>query len=131
MKNIALVADVYGAWNPGDVAFIAELRWTGNDGSSLELVTFAQPRARTGTGWPNRSAPWYKVVLNFGNVGGFSLREFGPGPRQVMGFSIERVGERGLERLNYRVEDYENGAIEFYSETAEIVSVERVLHEYP
>jgi hypothetical protein len=131
MENSELTATIYGEWKASDVAYLSELRWVGYDGSSLAVVAIVQPRSSVRPVWPDEAGPWYRAVLQFDGVCGLNVKDFGPCRRQIMGFSVERIADRGFERLNYHVEDYENGAIEFYARTAELLSVEALSNTGP
>jgi hypothetical protein len=124
MNNQELTTAAYGIWKAEEVAYITELHWTSDDKSSLTMVTLVQPRDQLTKSWPRREGPWYNVTIQFSEVRNFSLVKFAL-PQQLMGFSVENLKERGLEGINYYVEDYENGIIEFYAKTADLVSVER------
>lgn len=131
MENTKLAIDVYGKWDSTDVAYITELHWVTSNEPSLTLVTFVQPRPQEGGCWPDKRRGWHRVVIKFEGISGFNLQGFGPGPQQVMGFVVDSISERGLDGLNYHVDDYENGVIEFYSRTAALLSVGPLSHSDP
>ena len=111
-----------GRWHPGDLAFIEEVRISGGLGHEkplLELTALFQPRSLSSSGWPDFEAQFHRVVLKFDQVSDFVLRH--PPSGQVTGFAIEDVRNSGMEKLNYRVEDYENGCIFFYCEKISLV----------
>lgn len=126
MKNTEIAVSAYGKWDAGDVAYISSFNWASEGESSLTLTTLVQPRLQRAGSWPKVDGPWYRVVIKFEEVREFSLKKFGNCPRQVMGFSIESVKERGMEGLNYHIEDYENGVLEFYAQGATLVSVQEL-----
>jgi hypothetical protein len=63
-------------------------------------------------------------VIEFAGVRDLRISELGGGPRQIMGFSIEDIRDRGLEGIAFDVEDYENGVIAFQCRTARLSAVE-------
>jgi hypothetical protein len=60
----------------------------------------------------------------FVGVRQFQLKEFGGLPTQIVGFDIVDVSDRGLENIEFSVEDYEHGRIGFVCKEIEVKSVE-------
>ena len=126
IKNSESVAHYLGRWNPSDLAFIDAFecrRAHGDEASQLRIMAKFQRRNNRDKVWPNDCAPYVKVTILFFGVINLSLKEFGPLPMQISGFDIIDVSSRGMENIQYIIEDYENGQI--YFECAE-VSIEEV-----
>ena len=68
----------------------------------------------------------FGVGILFSGVLDLQMRGFGVTPKQISGFDILDVSDRGLEQARFSVEDYENGEISFTCEEVEILSVEQV-----
>jgi hypothetical protein len=89
-------------------------------GSTLTIEALFQPRVDS---WPNFDEKMFRVTIAFDDVSNFSLKDFGGGPVQIMGFDILFVGDRGFEGINYEVEDYEDGRIHFFCGGVNVLSV--------
>jgi hypothetical protein len=111
--GIERVENVIGHWSPRDLAIIERLEIKSDRGSldsNLTIDALFQPRSNS---WPDFQARMYRVTILFDAVGGLRLRSFGGGPVQIMGFDIHFVGDRGMDRVNYQIEDYEDDRINF------------------
>jgi hypothetical protein len=122
ITGIERVEKVIGHWSPRDLAIIERLEiMSGRDSrdSILTLDALFQPRTNS---WPDFGARMYRVAILFDAVGGLRLRNFGGGPVQIMGFDIHFVGDRGMDRVNYQVEDYEDDRISFVCRGVSVLS---------
>ncbi len=125
IKGTEQAEQVIGNWSPRDLATIESVVLRADPelcGSSLILETLFQPRADS---WPNFEEAMFRVTISFDAVKGLRLKEFGGGPVQIMGFDIHFVGDRGMEGINYEVEDYEDDRIHFVCRGVSILSVTR------
>ena len=108
IKGIEKVEEVMGYWSPRSLAIIKNLEL-----KSDRLVIDALFQA-TAKSWPDFSKEMFRVVIVFDGVGNLQMKGFGGGPVQIMGFDIHFVGDRGLEGINYEIEDYEDNRISFF-----------------
>jgi len=116
IANTEQVGQRLGRWYPGDLAFIdaLEYRCANSEGSAqLRLSARFQRRDTAKHGWPDDKSPFVKVSLIFDGVINLQLKGFGRTPKQIMGFDIRDVSDRGLEGVRFSVEDYENNQISF------------------
>ncbi|HVM76524.1 MAG TPA: hypothetical protein VMT75_12825 [Candidatus Saccharimonadales bacterium] len=130
IANIELVLRTLGRWNPGDLAFVESICYeSGSDqwGSKLLIVALFQKRDIAKGGWPSSSAPCARVSIEFRDVSNFHVAGLSRTPKQIMGFDIEDVSERGMEGISFIVEDYEAGQIGFTCREIQIMSVESLL----
>jgi hypothetical protein len=126
VKNTELVSSRVGRWYPGDLAFIERLELilqaTG-DSSELLIDARFQRKDQAKNGWPGSMTDGISVTLRFDHISNLALREFGGGVKQVMGFDIVDISDRGWEDALFEVEDYEDGCIKFYCKSVEVVAV--------
>jgi hypothetical protein len=61
------------------------------------------------------------VSIQFDGVTDLNLRGVGGGLSQIMGLEVETIKERQLERLNFRVTDFEHGTIAFLCRDYKVV----------
>ena len=123
IKNIEKITSIYSAWSPSDLAFIKALEWSS---SNLVIVFYCQIR-NTGEEWPNASKDFLEVSITFRNVSHLRLNFNGARLHQVSGFDILDISNNGLEKINFQVEDYENGSIDFSCESVEVNAVSNPL----
>lgn len=128
MKNIKGVEKIEKAmesWSPRNLAFIEgiELKKDSDVGFATNLIVTALFQQRSNS-WPNFDKEIFRVTIQFDDIGGLCLKNFGGGAVQIMGFDIHFVGDRGMERINYEIEDYEDNRIKFYCRNISIQSVE-------
>ena len=113
MKKIAdieKITNAFPSWTPSDIAFIKSIHWSTHD---LAMVFYFQMRSYA-NGWPDVSKAFFKVSLTFKNVQQLTLNFQGVGLQQVMGFDILDLSNDQMENINFLVDDYENGVINFY-----------------
>ena len=128
MKNINGIEKVekaLGCWSPRNLAFIEglELKKDSDLGFVTNLIVIALFQQRSNS-WPNFDEKMFRVTIHFDDVGGLCLKDFGGGAVQIMGFDIHFVGDRGMEKINYEIEDYEDNRIQFNCRNISIQSVE-------
>jgi len=106
-------------WKPSDVAFIKSLNWSQGN---VTIVFYCQPKKGTG-GWPDRSDNFFEISMTFKFISGLKLNFASCNLQQISGFNIVDVSMNGLERINFEIEDFEHGIIEFVCESIEVNSV--------
>lgn len=116
IKNIEKITNVHSSWKPSDIAFVKSLEWTNSD---LLMVVYSQSRLNN-SGWPNVEADFFEFTVRFKGTRTLRLDFIGVGLQQLAGFDILDISENGLENVNFLIEDYENGRINFYCEEVEI-----------
>jgi hypothetical protein len=121
MKNIQTITSIYPSWNYSDIAFIKALEWSNDD---LIINFYSQSRS-VANGWPNLTQEFLEISIKFQKVQNIKLDFKGKGIHQVSGFDIIDISENGLENINFQIEDYENGSIEFLCEDAMIISISK------
>jgi hypothetical protein len=129
IANTELAVQVIGRWNPADIAFVRSLQYEVTDdppASALEIEFIAIRREMAPNGWPFAGAPYYRVRMRFQGIRNLQLKGFGEYPPQMVGFEITDISDRGWERIQFQVEDYENDRLSFWCEDAAIVAVEPV-----
>ena len=127
VRNTAAIAESVGRWSPGDLAFIEKLEYQslGNSASIL-IVGIMQCRDDAKSGWPSSVLPQFRVTMYFDGVRDLELKGFGQSAKQIMGFDIVDISDRGLEGVSLMVEDYENGDLQFNCRSVDILEVVRV-----
>ena len=126
MRNVESLVNVVGRWQPADVAYIRSLYYqaqqTGNP-AELQLECILERRDTAKQGWPSQSNRRFKADFRFTGVTDLSIKEFGCGDTQIMGFDVVDLSERGWEGVRYEVQDYENGRIHFLCANIEVINV--------
>jgi Immunity protein 50 len=128
LKGTDKVVEHLGRWSPSDLAYIESLSFTSamnGDTSKLRIVALFQLRETATQGWPSNKAPSARVSIDFYGVSNFHVKGLGPRPKQIMGFDILDVSDRGLEDISFSVEDYESDQLSFNCEEINVFSVER------
>lgn len=115
IKGIEKIKTVLPGWSANDIAFIKQFSWESGD---LHLTCFSQ--ARQPDGWPDMEELFYEIGIIFEKVSDLQLRISGGHLFQVSGLVIEDIQSSGLEGINFRVEDYENGDLSFWCEAVTI-----------
>ncbi|WP_298922622.1 hypothetical protein [uncultured Roseobacter sp.] len=114
-----------GEWHASNLVAVSELHLKPNMASGgTDLVLVAHFQKRTSDGWPNFHGKMHAFRLKFGLVGDLNIKGFGGGTNQIMGFDIIDASDRGLERINFFVEDYEDGKLGFSCQTIEVEPME-------
>lgn len=129
ITNTASVAELIGRWYPGDLAYIEKLEYQSGSETRparILLVGVMQRCDEVNGGWPSETSPRFRVTILFDGVRDLELKGFGQYPRQIMGFDIVDVSDRGLEGVSFMVEDYENGDLQFTCSSVDILDVMRV-----
>ncbi|GAA3315791.1 hypothetical protein GCM10020331_011480 [Ectobacillus funiculus] len=65
----------------------------------------------------------YKVIIRFSNVVDLKFN----GASRLMGFNIQDISERGLEGIRYLIENYKSDVINFYCQSIQIISLDKLL----
>jgi len=129
MRIVESLVNVVGRWQPADVAFIRSLYYqaqqTGNP-AELHLECILERRDTAKQGWPSEGNRRFKAGLRFTGVTDLSIKEFGDGETQIMGFDILDLSDRGWEAAKYEVQDYERGRIHFLCADIEVINVEAI-----
>jgi hypothetical protein len=73
--------------------------------------------------WPDLTIDFVEATFEFKNVNNIKLNFIGKGLHFVSGFDIVNASDHGLENINFYIEDYEDGSIEFSCEDIEIISL--------
>lgn len=125
IRNRHLVEEALGRWRPCDLAFIESLSYvSGEEGTRSKLDIVALFQRRDEAKEPSKAAGTARVAIRFEGVSNLNVKSFGPFPKQVVGFDITDVSDRGWERIRFAVEDYENGDISLNCEDVTILSCE-------
>jgi hypothetical protein len=129
IKGVDAVAAAVGRWQPSDLAYIESVQFTAQDGDHLAEVFITgllQRRDSALREWPSEGATTYRITIRFLGVRQLRLKEFGGPPTQIMGFDIIDESGRGLECVQFTIEDYEHDRIGFTCTAIEVVSVVQV-----
>lgn len=118
--HLEKIINIYKDWKPSDVAFLKKLQWSDKN---LIIVFCCQLRINSSF-WPNLTQPFFDVNILFKNVLNFKLDFKEMGLQQITGFDIVDISDDGLERINFKIEDYENDIIYFLCESIEVESIE-------
>ncbi|MFC1587490.1 hypothetical protein ACFL54_04185 [Planctomycetota bacterium] len=132
IENKELALTEMGRWHPGDLAFITKLICESNKStctSDIFIESIFQNKSNTSIGWPSCDQPWFAVSIHF--VGIRDLKIQGCGfPLQIMGFDILDISDKQWEDVNFQVEDYENGLLQFCCKNVRITSVNKMRGEF-
>src|SRR5690349_20880244 len=110
IKNIDKIYQVAKNWKPLNLAFIKKIEWS--DGN-LKIAFLSQIRNDT-KGRPDTTNDFFEVLIIFNGIADFTFKSPGSKLHQLSGFDIVDISKNGWERINYHIEDYENGKINFY-----------------
>jgi hypothetical protein len=119
IKKIEKVYQILKEWKPSDLAFIKKLDWSNNN---LSILFLSQTRSDV-PGWPDISKDFLEISLLFETVSNLKLNFESSGVHQITGFDIIDVSNNSLENINYQIEDYENGSINFCCKEISVESV--------
>jgi hypothetical protein len=114
-------------WNPIDIAFI-EIIQLASDHSSLlpqtnvYIKALSQPRNKYSL-WPNSDVSFDSIEFEFRYVSNFKVKHGGKGMLQVSGFEITDIAANGMENANFKIEDYENGSVEFFCKEIRVLAI--------
>jgi hypothetical protein len=117
IKNIENLLKKNVDWKPSDIAFFKAIEWSDNN---LTVVCLSQTRNRY-LPWPDMTKDFLEVSIKFENVVDLTMRLRGPGIHQITGFDVIDISDNGWERINFEIEDYENGTISFFCEQVTII----------
>lgn len=133
VKNVEIIQSSLGRWHPGDLAFIEHFEYFADfesSDSALKLTALFQRRDTVRGGWPCGEGDFYRVRLLFGRLRDLFIKDFGSTPKQITGFDIVDISDRGWENVKFQIEDYEQGEIGFVCNSVEILSVEKVKENF-
>lgn len=117
IRNIENITRIYPHWQPNHVAFLKNVQWTTG---SLTITACCQPRSHAHL-WPDTSADFLEISLCFQDVLNLQLKIDTVGLQQITGFDIQDPSSEGLEGINFKIEDYEEGSISFYCKSIEAI----------
>jgi hypothetical protein len=123
IEGVERVEQVVGRWFPSDLAIIEGLELKSDPNAGVSILVIQALFQRRADHWPDFNKEMFRVIIAFEDLGGLHLKDFG-GAVQIMGFDIHFVGDRGLEGINYEIEDYEDGRIRFHCRRIRIQSAE-------
>ncbi|GGF23863.1 hypothetical protein [Flavobacterium limi] len=121
INQIEKIRDFYNDWKPSDIAFIKEINWSKNN---LKIILYFQIKTNMSK-WPDLTKDFIEATFEFRNVINMKLDFTGNGLHFVSGFDIIDASDHGLEHINFYIEDYEDGSIEFSCEDIEIISLQK------
>jgi len=123
IRGIEQVEVAMGRWDPNDLAIVERIELKNDpdhSGTTLVIESLFQRRAAS---WPDFDKEMFRVTIAFDDVTDLRLNSFGGGPVQIMGFDIHFVGDRGMEGINYEIEDYEDDRIAFSCSGVDVQAV--------
>jgi len=131
IKGMELVESVMGRWNPSDLVRIVDFQYVFDRIDltwNVNIEAEFQKRDPTSS-WPSPNDPVFFIKMCFVKVRSLHVdirnSMFGDqnGDFQVVGFNITDISDRGMEDLNFFIEDYESDMIQFYCKDIVIESV--------
>ena len=120
INNYDLVVDWDKNWKYSDLAFIKKIIVYNNEILIEFLSQTKQPNCPI---WPDYEKNFNTIVIKFFNAVGIKLNFENAYFQQVYGFDIIDLVDSQLENIKFKIEDYENGVIEFYCQAIEFVSI--------
>lgn len=126
IRNIEIIKEKMGFFQASALAYIVSLKYQSeNDNNSSEIIIDGLMQMRNTThAWPMDEKSWFLVSIKFIGINNFKINGLGSTPKQVMGFDIVDISDRGWENINFQIEDYEDDSIGFYCKEICILSVE-------
>lgn len=118
IKNIEIVYNIYKDWSPNSVAFIKEVHWVSGD---LVMTCYCQVRGKKYQ-WPDFIENFFAMRIIFKDIESFELK-INSELQQITGFDILDISDRGFEKINFEIEDYEDNVIRFCCRDIEILQV--------
>lgn len=125
IKNIELILKDFPDFNFRDLQYITSFDYYSNnkyglfydydDTFSITIGFLLVPKQIEGEA--------YKVGICFNDVVDVTFK----GISQLIGFNIQDISEKGLEGIRYLIEDYENDGINFYCQSIQIISLDKLL----
>lgn len=119
IKNLDNILKSHPKWHPSHIAFIKEFSWLSGD----VIITCYSQVNENGISWPDLSRLFFETKIIFRTTTEFLYKTYGGNIQQVTGFDIIDVSDRGLEGINFEIEDYEGGIIQFCCKDVEIIEV--------
>lgn len=126
IRNIEIIKEKMGFFQASALAYIVSLKYQSeNDNNSSEIIIDGLMQMRNTThAWPMDEKSWFLISIKFIGINNFKINGLGSTPKQVMGFDIVDISDRGWENINFQIEDYEDDSIGFYCKEICILSVE-------
>ncbi len=125
ITNIEVITSIYKTWKPSNLAFIKAIDWSVDN---LKVIFYSQIRS-TVIKWPDTSKEFIEISIRFENVQNLKLDFKGRGIQQLLGFDILDISGNSWEKINFQIEDYENGSIDFSCEDVIIDYISKPLPE--
>jgi len=119
IKNIEKIENEYGEWKPADVAFVKSFA---SLDEGMIIAFYCQARSPIG-GWPDISKDFFEVHLRFSHVSNLKIKFHSVHLQQISGFNIIDISGDGFEKINFQIEDYENGVVSFNCEDIEVLEI--------
>lgn len=119
IKDLDKILEIYPEWDPSNVAFIKSIKWFDKH---ILMEVYCQSR-KDKYRWPDLSSNFFELKFRFESVVNFSLNFGNSRLQQITGFDIWNISDSGLEKINFKIQDYENGKIEFSCEDIELIDV--------
>ena len=122
--NIEKIMSCLNRWDPSDLSCIELLEIQYNSTThqtDIKISSLFQERDLVQS-WPNNMQS-YDVVMLFFAICDLKIAPQHKFPMQIMGFTIDDISERGLENINFIVQDYEDNQLSFFCNQIEILSV--------
>jgi hypothetical protein len=116
--GIQRAREVFGNFELHHFSRVVELRWYLPDESALpciDMTLSAATEKRRG-----------RIRLRFEGVSDFKIEDWGSGNAVINGLDIADVSNRQLEGIVWQVFDYEDGKVNFFCSSAEVLSAERL-----
>lgn len=113
------ILEIYPQWDPSNVAFIKSIKWFDKN---ILMEVYCQSR-KDRHNWPDLFSNFFELKFRFDSVSNFSLNFGNSQLQQVTGFDIWDISGSGLEKINFKIQDYENGIIEFSCERIVLIDV--------
>ncbi|QUL56753.1 hypothetical protein KDC22_09860 [Paenibacillus tritici] len=121
IKNIKLVTELLPSFNVRQLTFFTSLNYYIDQNidyesiSYLEIIFIIEQK---------KMRQRLKVLMKFNNVSSLYVKNLGGSYNQILGFEIEDKTSSQWEKSgSYHVKDYEDGILDFYCETIEILTV--------
>lgn len=119
IKNIEKITELYSDWKPTQAAFVKSIEWS----PGQLIICFYYRVGNASVGWTDSLQELYELTFLFRNLSEVHINLGSNQFIQITGFDIFDIADRGLEKLNYQVADYEAGKLDFCCEEIEVVHV--------
>ena len=116
-RNFEKLSNLHPNWKPGHAAYVKSVQWTPGQ---LLICFLCHPEGKKN--W-DEIEEVYELTLLFRHISEVHIQLGSTQLMQIVGLDIHDISDRGLERLNYQIEDYEEGKFDFYCESIEVLDV--------